>query len=144
MTKHFMIFAIAVLLIAADTKNDVGPEDRSVLQGRWISMWSNVGGKSCKIDEGNILMFEGDHLTWTFKEDVDPEELRFKVDPKTGSVDLLSSDETDDKPSKGLYRIKGDTLILCIAQAGQPRPAEINTVNERDETLMLYVLVRDK
>jgi len=144
--QHWQL--VQVKSSSAKTKKDSvkskGNKQPSALQGRWVSLWSNIGGKSDKIDKGNILVFKGDRLSWSFKKDVDPDVHPFVLDQKENFIDIKYAGHQENKPAKGLYRLKNDTLILCIAQAGEPRPKEIGTVNKEGETLIMYVLVRDK
>ena len=57
----------------------------------------------------------------------------------TVSIDIFTADDKENEPARGLLRLKGDTLVLCVAETGKPRPKEINAGNE----MLMYVLVRD-
>jgi hypothetical protein len=54
----------------------------------------------------------------------------------------LTSEKNPDKAVPGIFEVKGDTLKLCWAKSGGPRPTEFSTKKGADE--VLFVLRREK
>lgn len=47
---------------------------------------------------------------------------RQDVSPKTFEMETLGSERIEPSRYTGIYRLDGDTSVLCIAPAGKPRP----------------------
>jgi uncharacterized protein (TIGR03067 family) len=71
----------------------------------------------------------------------------FKLDPTTSPKSL------DDTPSRGpnkgktypaIYEVKGDTLRVCIAQPGKPRPKALESKAGSGHTLITYKRVKPR
>jgi uncharacterized protein (TIGR03067 family) len=69
-----------------------------------------------------VVIKEGKHSVY-FGDEVAAKEIPFTVDPSKApktTVDTLP----DGKEIKGIYKLDGDTLTSCVAEAGKDRPAE--------------------
>ncbi|WP_298869030.1 hypothetical protein [uncultured Gimesia sp.] len=141
LTMLSLIMNGEVPLVADD---NIAQKTTKNIQGRWGSIWSNMD--SCKMDKKQYFQFAGDQVHITFKEDVEPFKAQFKLIPSAesgnGGVNFRYPSIPD--ISKGLYVLKGDTLMLFIPDAGEPRPREISAYLKLDENIRFLVLVREK
>jgi uncharacterized protein (TIGR03067 family) len=128
MRSHIVLFlATAGLALAADAKDDAKKELEK-LQGTWVMVSSERGGKKMSEDEVKafqrtvkgdeyIVLHNGETLV----------KGTFTIDPtkKPKTIDALRSEgENKDTPMRGIYEIDGDTYKVCFAPPGMERPTE--------------------
>lgn len=116
---------------AAPRKGARAPAEAKKLQGHWTMVALQIDGKA--VDEarlqGTTLEIRRDkYIVWTGKK---PREMRFTLDPTKDpqEIDLfLPEPSGTDEVHRGIYRLDGDTLRLCKAQAAEkPRPSAFKT-----------------
>ena len=120
-----------------------------LLQGNWASIWSNT--HSDKIDKKNYFSFKGNKVQIVYKEGIDPEKGRIIIipskTPETGGIDIIytpTKRRAKSLTSKGIYILKENTLVLFIANAGEPRPKKISASLKTDENMWFLILVKEK
>jgi uncharacterized protein (TIGR03067 family) len=124
MRLHAMMAVAAFWLVAAD--------DRDTIQGRWKPVSIERGGKPIasrtEPNDKMALVIEGDKYDWTGG-DV-PMGGTYTLDPsKTPKeIDLTPSGGPNrGRILKGIYRIQGDTLKVCLAGPGEGRATEFES-----------------
>lgn len=150
MIRKLLFISLAILYLINNEASNGGAEENTSektiknIQGNWSSIWANAD--SCKIDKEVYFQFVGDKVHLTYKKDVKPIESKFKIipsaEPGKGSINII--DPSTHEFSKGLYILKGDTLMLYIPSIGEPRPKEISAYLKKDENILFWVLVREK
>jgi uncharacterized protein (TIGR03067 family) len=133
---------LAALLAPADDKADALRREVARHQGTWaVTSFVRDGKASPKeLTDSIVRVVEGDHVVW--KRDgkrfagtavvLDPSKA-----PRT--IDVLP----DGGPARGervlgIYKLDGDTLTICMADAGQPRPLAFEAPNGSKQTLMTF------
>jgi RNA polymerase sigma factor (sigma-70 family) len=118
--------------------------DKDNLQGTWVPVSAEEGGKKITDDEikaaGFEMVFDGDKVTFPIKGE--PKELGYKLDPakKPKQIDLVFG---EGKTAKGIYLLDGDTLKMCVQKDPDgERPAEF--VSKEGTEHWLIVLERKK
>ena len=141
-----------VLLIVATLLQP--PQDPSIvlelgkLKGTWSVVSPNIDGKDKTQGFADVrYVFNGQLLTLTDKNgkafrqknDGKVEERKFKlnVDANPKAIDLTISEKFQ---SLGVYSLNGDTLMLCTAEPGLPRPTDF----KGKVGVSLVVLKREK
>jgi uncharacterized protein (TIGR03067 family) len=137
----------AAFLLAAPQDTDPIRKDKAALQATWkvtesVSKGEKVPAEDIKdlalLFKGDaILIREGGKTFENFTFTLDPTkkikeiDLTLKVGPQKGRVD------------RGIYRIDGDTLRICIqSNKDAPRPGEF--ISPRNSELWLVILQRTK
>ena len=120
----------AALLIAA-LPADEAKKDLDKLQGEWVMAALEVDGKPVPEEklQGTRLTIRGDKYIVTVKDT--KHEVTIKLDPaqKPKAIDMLFPDGTNlPKVGKGIYKLDGETFVLCRAQSTDgARPTEFGT-----------------
>ncbi len=154
--KYFLLVTSLVLFCAVKAEGEKAKlsKKESVnvvkqLQGNWVSIWSNA--ESDKIDKKVYFTFKKNTIEVVHKEGIGPEKERFKIrpsnTPEMGGIDIISpptNKETKSSTAKGLYILKENTLVLFMANAGEPRPKKISSSLKPDEDIWFLILVKEK
>jgi uncharacterized protein (TIGR03067 family) len=114
------------LAVGAPTKKDPPAKEPPSLVGEWVGESGVRGGKPENPPPGTSLTFTADGKI-RFKEggDAKAEEGTYKADPKKtpAEIDINPPDGPKGETLRGIYKIEGDTLTICIAMGGV-RPTE--------------------
>jgi RNA polymerase sigma factor (sigma-70 family) len=118
--------------------------DRDAIQGTWVAVAVEEGGKKIPEDEVKDknfeMVFAGDKVTLPIKGE--SKEAGYKLDStrKPKQIDLIvSKTET----AEGIYELNGDKLVLCITKPDHgDRPTKFDSADGRER--ILIVLKRKK
>ncbi len=125
------------------TAADRTQEDRQRLQGAWEVVALERNGTKAPEGEkplGARVVFKEDRLVNHFN-DNNPMEADYKIDAgqDPGHIDVTPRDGPEQEKGKtfhGIYRLKGDTLTLCLsARPDGDRPTEFKTAEGSDTVL---------
>jgi len=112
------------LVAGAPLKKDGPAKDPPTLVGEWVGETGVRGGKPENPPAGTALTFMADGKV-RFREGADAkaEEGTYTVDPKKdpAEIDIVPPNGAKGVTILGIYKVEGDTLILCFAM-GQDRP----------------------
>jgi uncharacterized protein (TIGR03067 family) len=128
--RLLLLVPVVALLIAADAKDDA-KKDLDKLQGEWVMVALEVDGKAVPEDKlkGTVLTIKGDKYITTVKDA--KHEVTITLDPSKDPkhIDMAFPDGPNaPKIGKGIYKIDGDTFVLCRSQSTEnPRPTEFGT-----------------
>jgi uncharacterized protein (TIGR03067 family) len=120
-----VVLVAAVGAVAAD--DDKSKRDLDALQGTWQVQRMTSNGREAPAAEAQKLRFviTGSKLIPYQGDEKGPE---FSLSIRTaGSPAALNLKSPDGKEGKGIYRLEGDTLTLCIAEPGKDRPKEFTS-----------------
>jgi uncharacterized protein (TIGR03067 family) len=145
MKYRALVLTAAVVLAAADEKEDANKKDLKALQGVWWVKWDKQDGKWRNIEELGGR--------WQLRIEISGRKLAYSIEPGTvhGTIEL---DATKKPPTidvtfeegtvmYGVYEVKGDTLKLCWTdKKGQERPKECDA--KKGSPFRLEVLKRAK
>jgi uncharacterized protein (TIGR03067 family) len=138
--RGLILFGAALLLAADSPKADDKKEDKDLIQGTWVLVSGERGGKPLpdEIVKGAKMTFAGDKITIKTKD----REIKgtFKLDPskKPKAMDV----KLDGNDGQGIYSLEGDTLKIAHGADRDPRPTEFAT--KENTNLVLLVLKREK
>ncbi len=130
--------------VAAPGAGGEGKSDRDRLQGTWVFVFMEMGGKKIEPREqekGDAVTFKGDralvkHMGMNM-------EATFALKPgrKPKEIDLTVEEGGKAQVHKGIYLLEGNTLKICLSHPPQPRPTEFAT-KESERWPVLIVLKR--
>jgi uncharacterized protein (TIGR03067 family) len=146
-----VLLNVAVLWIglvpAADPpKPDAAKLERQKLQGTWTIVSHDSNGKKveAKVISGWNLTVAGDRMTTRDGLDI-LDESTFRLDPgaRPKAIDLAFTAGPDkDKSVKGIYKLEGNELTICVAEPGKDRPTAL--VSKEGSGHLLFVFKRVK
>jgi uncharacterized protein (TIGR03067 family) len=123
------------LAVSAPIPKDPPKKDPPSLIGEWLAESAIIAGKVEAPPPSITLTLTKDGKCLV-KEDDENREMTFTFDPKKEPAEIDISDPRAGmgaNAEKGIYKIEGDTLIVCIAKSGdRPKafasPAGSNSV----------------
>jgi RNA polymerase sigma factor (sigma-70 family) len=136
-----------LLLLRLRREPDRLAEDRERLQGTWKMVKAEVNGREATEDEikkGSMIV-KGDEMTMT-RPDGFSTRVDYTIDPwqKLKELDFVPQDGPENEKGKtfrGIYRLEGDRLTVCLAGPDMERPTEFKTAE--GTTVMLLTFKRE-
>lgn len=137
----FALLAIGVCCAGVAAKES----DAEKLVGTWVAESGEQGGEKAPEDKikGLELTFAADGKV-TLKSPKEPgkqKEATFKLDGAKNPKEIDLTPEGDE-PVRGIYKIEGNKLTLCMAHKQDPRPTEF--ASQAGTKQVLIVLKREK
>ncbi len=129
--KRMLLLVVSVALLLAAEPKDEAKKELEKLQGEWVMASLEVDGKAVPQEKlrDTTLTIKGDKYIVSVKDT--KHEVTITLDPsqKPKAIDMAFPDGGNaPKIGKGIYKIDGDTLMLCRAQMpDQTRPTEFGT-----------------
>ncbi len=144
MQRQLLFHAGLSILLGALTASHALAEDNAKLDGTWVVQSAREQGKNSTRPVGDKLIIEADELSIERKNGKNnPPPLTIKTDPSQTPphVDLTLVDGEQTNLLQGVFLIAEDTLQLCLARPGSPRPKTV--VSEEGEAQISLVLKRE-
>lgn len=130
-----------VLLLLADEKPAVDAAGLKQLAGPWSFSSLEHGGEKAPKKELDALAYSvaGEKVVVREGKEIKEESSVVLLDPsaKPARIDLrITSGDDKGKLVKGIYRLDGQTLTVCVAEPGRDRPAAFAAARGSGNTLM--------
>jgi uncharacterized protein (TIGR03067 family) len=143
MRPTLLLAALLPLFLAADApKDDPGKKDLDRMQGDWAAESYTVGGMKLPDDEAQSIFrsVKGDeYAIYHFRKQIGKGRFTLDATRKPKQIDAMPANAPkDSKPMLGIYEVDGDTLTICIAQAGKDRPTAFESKEGSDSTLIVW------
>jgi len=116
-----------------------------LLQGTWQATSGEMAGVPvpAEVVKTAQLVVTGDKATLRSAGKDEPATLKLDPSATPKTVDILALAGPDKgKTQPGIYEVSGDTLKLCIAHTGNPRPTTFSTKAGEKTALMVFQRVK--
>jgi len=104
-------------------------KDRDRIQGTWKPVSMLDQGKEQPTPEGNRVVITSDVMQIVYPKD-DPMGWRYTIDPSKDPREMdwiVEIDPGHPIRQLAIYSLEGDTLKICSAAAGKPRPTKFES-----------------
>lgn len=138
MRKSILLNMAVVLpcLLAAEIK----AEDKTALEGMWIIRSASRGGEPFREPVGDKAEFAPNTLTIHSKNDTKTT-ANIKIDTATSPKQLDIS--LEDKTVRGIYEVMDNSLRMCLAKVGEPRPTTLASQPDSENVLLTLERVKE-
>jgi uncharacterized protein (TIGR03067 family) len=138
--KVLTVLLISCVAARADDASQTAELKRH--QGEWLVVSFERDGRetSKDITDTIVRVVENDHVVWK-REGKSFAGTSMVLDPKSEphSIDLIpDGGQARDKRVLGIYKLQGDTLTICVADADRPRPSAFSAPKESGHTLQTF------
>jgi len=116
-------------------------DDLAKIQGTWRLERGDSAGVPIPPNEVEKISIVYKQQSYVFIEGDVREEVGFTIDPKQNPK-TMDGVRKPKGVSLKIYKLEGDTLTVCSALPGQPRPTSFNT--NKDNRWEMLVLKRSK
>lgn len=140
MTPAILALAVAV---AAPAAKDPPKTDVTTIVGEWDAESAMSRGKPDNPPPGTTWTFtaEGKSVLRIGGRD-EPKDGTYKADPKKDPAEVDITDGPKGRPMRGIYKVEGDTLTLCLSGDDEDRPKAFDA--PAGSRVILIILKRAK
>lgn len=145
MKMHLLSFLTALAFAGVITADETAvKDDWKQLEGAWQLVSAVKDGQETAPDvvkKIRVVIRDGKHTVY-FGDEPAVKEIPFTVNPATtpkSTVDTLP----DGKQIRGIYKIEGDKLISCVAEADKPAPTEFASKPGSGHTLRVFQRMKE-
>jgi uncharacterized protein (TIGR03067 family) len=138
--RRAILLLLAAGLLGAAPKDDAGKKDLARMQGDWAGEKYVTNGYQVEDDEAQALFrtVKGNAYTvFRFSKALGKGTFTLDAGKTPRAIDLTPAGGKT-KPILGIYKIEGDTLTICYAQPGKPRPAKFAAEEGSGHTLTVW------
>ena len=143
------VLGLASLIVSTSRGQEDGVQaEREKLRGTWQLLYSETDGKPAPIEQirGLRVVMKGDsYSVWSGDQEM-IHEVSFQIDPSQSpktSDDTLRGPDNQTRMIRGIYDLRGDSLLSCVGESDQERPTDFSTVPGSQRTLRVFQKVKE-
>jgi uncharacterized protein (TIGR03067 family) len=141
-TVHTLLLWAALLPNAADAPaTDSDAADLAKMQGDWMVASLTNDGIKLSNDEAQTLFrtVKGNRFTiFRFSKPLNQGTFKIDATKKPKTIDSMGS-KPNSKPILGIYEFNGDTLKICNALPGMPRPTDFEAKPGSNHSCLVWM-----
>src|SRR5262249_16159847 len=120
---HTSLMLSIAVFVAAPAAKEAPKKDPPSILGEWVPESGVHGGKNAPPPPGSTITFTKEGKCFV-KEggDAKPDSMSFTFDPKKDPSEIDISEPRagmGEKAIKGIYKIDGDTMLICLSIDGE-------------------------
>jgi uncharacterized protein (TIGR03067 family) len=136
-----LVLALSVLAGAEASKEDESKKDLETIQGHWAQLSMVVDGAKVPDDEAQALfrsMKDDKYTIYQFKKVIGKGTFKVDASRKPKTIDATTTAGGRSLTLLGIYELDGDTLKLCFAPPGKPRPSDFTSKKGSEHRLSVW------
>ena len=136
-----LMLALSVLAGAEAAKEDEGKKDQETIQGDWAQQSMVVDGAKVPDDEAQALfrsMKDDKYTIYQFKKVIGKGTFKLDASRKPKTIDATTTAGGRSLTLLGIYELDGDSLKLCFAPPGKPRPSDFTSKKGSEHRLSVW------
>jgi uncharacterized protein (TIGR03067 family) len=142
MTTHTLLVFAALLPAAADAPaSDASAKDLAKMQGDWMVASIVSDGRKLTDDEAQTLFrtVTGHECTiYNFNKPLSKTTIKIDATRTPKTIDSTPAGPAKSPPLLGIYEFEGNTLTICNARPGQPRPTNFDAKAGSNHTKIIW------
>jgi uncharacterized protein (TIGR03067 family) len=143
----WVVLVVCLIGSEAPKKPVVDAAELKKLAGHWEVAQQEHGGKKTPAKKlaGLAVEVSGKRMTTREKGDVKEDATILALDPKSkpAAIDLKIASGADmGRVVKGIYKLEGDNLTVCVAEPGKERPTAFAAREGTGHTLFVFKRVK--
>jgi uncharacterized protein (TIGR03067 family) len=141
-----MVMAISLSILAASEPFlFAGPADKEIkaLQGTWVMQAMEVDGAKIEAPEaGNIVEFSltgNQYASRVGQTEIEAGTVAIDSNKSPATIDLMPfAGEKKGQVLSGIYLLRGDRLVICVATPPTARPVEFSALEGDGRIVIIY------
>ena len=139
-----VLLALAIAVAAPGTKNPP-KKDPPALVGEWAGESGVEKGRALALPPGTGWVFTADGKSvLTLGGGAGSTEATYKADATKAPAELDLSDGPKGKPLRGIFKVEGDTLTVCLVEGDADRPTAFESAAGSKAILLTLKRVKKK
>ena len=142
MIRNVLLVLALFLLAGADaSRGDENRKDLEKIQGDWAQVSMIVDGAKLPDDEAQALfrsMKEDKYTIFQFKKVIGKGTFKLDASRKPKTIDAETTVGGRKLILLGIYELEGETLKLCFAPPGKPRPSDFTAKKGSEHRLSVW------
>jgi len=142
MTPALLALAVAV---AAPGPKDPPKKDSPAIAGEWAGESAVEKGRPIRLPPGTAWTFTADGKSvLTLGGGAGSTDATYKADTTKAPAELDVSDGPKGKPLRGIFKVEGDTLTVCLVEGDADRPTAFESAAGSKAILITLKRVKKK
>ncbi|HEV3081763.1 MAG TPA: TIGR03067 domain-containing protein [Gemmataceae bacterium] len=136
-----LVLALSLLAGAEASKEDQRKKDQETIQGDWAQQSMVVDGARVPDDEAQALfrsMKDDKYTIYQFKKVIGKGTFKLDASRKPKTIDATTTAGGRSLTLLGVYELDGDSLKLCFAPPGKPRPSDFTSKKGSEHRLSVW------
>jgi uncharacterized protein (TIGR03067 family) len=146
LTGSITVFALLNSTLTFSADKVAAKSDTELIAGTWQLLYAETDGTQApaKTVQSIRVEIKGASHTVYFGDKVVVHDVAFVINPSANpktTDDTINEGPDKGKPIRGIYQLKDDTLVSCVAKPGNDRPKEFATAPGSGHTLRVFMRI---
>ena len=139
------VLLVLAIAVAAPASKNPPKKDPPALVGEWAGESGVENGRALTLPAGTNWVFTADGKSvLTLGGGAGSFEATYKADATKAPAELDVSDGFKGKPLRGIFKVEGDTLTVCLVEGDADRPTAFESAAGSKGILLTLKRVKNK